>query len=179
MRAKTILSKHETWQLLPHSLAKPQPDYIPEAIREDYQEACAILKLSPKASATLSRRCLQGMVRDFWNIPKGRRGNLGAELNFIKDEIDSDTFDSITVIRETGDIGAHMEKDVNFVVDVEPDEAELLIELIEMLFANWYIAKQKRIDRNKKVREQSAKKLAEKKQAKSASNQSGNDEPAT
>ncbi|MCB1884663.1 MAG: DUF4145 domain-containing protein [Geminicoccaceae bacterium] len=26
--------------------------------------------MSPKASATLSRRCLQSMIRDFWTISK-------------------------------------------------------------------------------------------------------------
>ena len=48
------------------------PDYIPEAIRKDYMEACAIIDSSPKASATLSRRCLQGMIRDFWGVQAGR-----------------------------------------------------------------------------------------------------------
>lgn len=49
----------------PVSSAKQFPDYIPQAIKQDYEEACAIVYLSPKASATLSRRCLQGMIRDF------------------------------------------------------------------------------------------------------------------
>ncbi len=56
----------EFWRLIPPSSAKVFPDYVPEPIREDYKEACAIRDLSPKASATLSRRCLQGMIRDFW-----------------------------------------------------------------------------------------------------------------
>ena len=56
----------------PISLAKAYPDYIPQTIRSDYEEAHAILNLSPKASATLSRRCLQGMIRDFWGISKAR-----------------------------------------------------------------------------------------------------------
>ncbi len=46
--------------------AKNYPSYIPSPIMDDYREACAIADLSPKASATLSRRCLQGMIRDFW-----------------------------------------------------------------------------------------------------------------
>jgi len=66
-----------SWDLRPQSSAIPQPDYIPEQIKNDYEEACSILSLSPKASATLARRCLQGMIRDFWGISKGR---LIAEL---------------------------------------------------------------------------------------------------
>src|ERR1700733_9492007 len=33
------------WMLLPLSSAKPQPDFIPQAIREDYYEACSIRDL--------------------------------------------------------------------------------------------------------------------------------------
>ncbi len=46
------------WSLLPESEAKPFPDYIPQQLRNDYEEACLIRTKSPKASATLSRRCL-------------------------------------------------------------------------------------------------------------------------
>lgn len=41
------------------------PEYIPSAIRSDYMEALSIVDASPKASATLSRRCLQGMIHDY------------------------------------------------------------------------------------------------------------------
>ena len=58
-------------QILPSSRAKPQPEFIPQALREDYEEACKIRNLSPKASATLARRCLQGMIRDFADVREG------------------------------------------------------------------------------------------------------------
>ena len=32
----------EFWRLVPASAAKPQPDFIPKQIRDDYYEACAI-----------------------------------------------------------------------------------------------------------------------------------------
>ena len=35
----------------PYSSAKQYPDFIPQSIREDYEEACNILQLSPKVSA--------------------------------------------------------------------------------------------------------------------------------
>src|ERR1700751_4572137 len=62
----------QSWNLVPPSSAKVFPDYVPQPIRDDYVEACKIRDLSPKASATLSRRCLQGMIRDFWKISKAR-----------------------------------------------------------------------------------------------------------
>lgn len=125
----------------PQSLAKQFPDYIPKAIRQDYEEACAILNLSPKASATLSRRCLQGMIRDFWGISEK---NLYLEIDALKDKIPADLWTSIDALRQLGNIGAHMEKDTNTIVDIDQNEAESLIKLIELLMKEWYINRQER-----------------------------------
>lgn len=127
--------------LLPNSLAKQLPDYIPEAIRHDYEEACAIVNLSPKASATLSRRCLQGMIRDFWEISKK---TLYLEIDALKDKIPADLWSSIDALRQLGNIGAHMEKDTDVIVDIDPNEAESLIKLIELLMKEWYINREER-----------------------------------
>jgi hypothetical protein len=129
------------WQLVPQSSAKSFPDYIPNAIRSDYDEACLVRDLSPKASATLSRRCLQGILRDFWKVKPGR---LVVEIESIKDKIDPLVWDSIDTVRKIGNIGAHMEKDINVMVDVEPEEAELLLGLIEMLLREWYVLREER-----------------------------------
>ena len=55
-------------RLFPISDAIIFPEYIPAQIRQDYGESCKIVSLSPKAFATLSRRCLQEIIRDFWSI---------------------------------------------------------------------------------------------------------------
>lgn len=126
------------WSMKPSSLAKQFPQYIPTAIVSDYEEACLIRDLSSKASATLSRRCLQGIIRDFWDVKKGK---LVDEINSIKDKIDPITWEAIDSVRSIGNIGAHMEKDINLIIEVEPQEAQLLIGLIEFLIKDWYIAK--------------------------------------
>ena len=120
----------------PISLAKAYPDYIPLTIRSDYEEAHAILNLSPKASATLSRRCLQGMIRDFWEISKAR---LVDEIDALKDLVDPSTKKVLDALRKLGNIGAHPEKDVNLIVDIEPNEAHMLLKFIELLMQKWYI----------------------------------------
>jgi hypothetical protein len=135
--------------LLPESLAKPQPNYIPEIIREDYYESCRIRDLSPKASATLARRCLQGMIRDFWDVTN--KPNLFKEIEAIKEKVDSVTWEAIDAVRKVGNIGAHMEKDVNLIVEVDPDEAQVLIGLIEILFKDWYVARKEKHDRMNSV----------------------------
>src|SRR5690625_1985363 len=64
--------KGHSLNFIPSSLAKQFPDYVPESIRNDYEESYKIVDLSPKASATLSRRCLQGMIRDYWEVTNQR-----------------------------------------------------------------------------------------------------------
>lgn len=124
--------------LKPQSLAKQFPDYIPKAIRQDYEEACAIVNLSPKASATLSRRCLQGIIRDFWGI---KETNLSKAIGELEDKIPATQWRVIDGVRRIGNIGAHMEKDINLIVDIDPDEAQKLIKLIEHLLEQWYISR--------------------------------------
>jgi Domain of unknown function (DUF4145) len=145
------------WQLLPESSAKPQPSYIPEAITSDYYEACRIRNLSPKASATLSRRCLQGMIRDFCGITKKR---LVDEIDALRKQMETgiaargvqeDTIDAIDHVRSIGNIGAHMEADINHIVDVDPDEAQKLIDLLELLLDEWYVARNAREQKLKAI----------------------------
>ncbi len=129
------------WNLIPSSEAMVFPSYIPKAIKDDYEEACLIKDLSPKASATLSRRCLQGMIRDFYKV---KAKNLYLEIDGIKDKVDPLIWKSIDATRKIGNIGAHMEKDIDLIIDVEPKEAALLINLIEVLIKDWYIHRYER-----------------------------------
>jgi hypothetical protein len=137
----TVKEELNNWRVIPDSAAKVLPDYIPEAIVSDYTEACLIVDKSPKASATLARRCLQGMIRDFHNVQKDR---LFDEIKAIKDRIDPLTWEAIDAVRSIGNIGAHMEKDINLIVDVDEGEAQDLINLIELLIDDWYVARYNR-----------------------------------
>ncbi len=130
-----------SWELKPESTAKPFPSYIPAPILADYAEACLIVGKSPKASATLARRCLQGIIRDFWKISKPR---LIDEIAALQGQIDGTTWKAIDAVRSIGNIGAHMEKDINLIVDVDPTEADLLLRLIEVLLEEWYIRRYER-----------------------------------
>jgi hypothetical protein len=148
-----------SWKLIPQSQAKPFPDYVPKPIREDYEEACKIQFLSPKASATLSRRCLQGILRDYWKMKPGR---LVDEIAEIETKVHPDTWQVIDDVRSVGNIGAHMERDVNIVIDVDPEEAGLLIGLIEELIEDWYIEDHKRKEKKAKITAMAASKKAAK-----------------
>ena len=139
---------------------KMMPDYVPGAVIADYKEACLIAALSPKASATLARRCLQGMIRDFWKVKPGR---LIDEIAAIKEHVDADAWEAIEAVRSVGNIGAHMENDIDVIVDVEPEEAKLLIGLIESLVDEWYISRHERKSRFSRLADVGAKKLATRK----------------
>ena len=76
------------------------------------------------------------MIRDFWGISKNR---LVDEIEEIADKIRPEVHRAIHGLRKIGNIGAHMENDVNKIVEVEPFEAEKLIKLIELLMDDWYV----------------------------------------
>ena len=159
-REKEVRGPFKNWSL---------PDYIPKAIRDDYYEACAIRDLSPKASATITRRCLQGMIRDFCKISKRR---LIDEIDELRARVEAgkappgvqaDTVDAINDVRKIGNIGAHMEADIDVIVDVDPNEAQTLIELVEALFSEWYVAAETRRTRLGHLKSIAAKKTQQKK----------------
>ena len=79
------------------------------------------------------------MIRDFWKI-EGER-NLYYEIDAIRDKVPAAQWAAIDAIRQIGNIGAHMERDVNLIVDVEPEEAGELLQLIELLIEKWYISR--------------------------------------
>lgn len=129
--------------------AQPLSPHVPPQVAEDYNEAYLIKSLSPKASATLARRALQGMVRDFFQVHN--KGTLHAELEAIKDQCDEALYDAMMAVKSVGNIGAHPEKNVSLMVDVEPGEAETLLDLIHLLDQEWYIARAERTVRIAKM----------------------------
>ena len=120
----------------------PKEVRIPDVILEDYNEANLILSKSPKASATLARRCLQGIIRDFWNISKN---TLNQEISSLEEKIDDpELWRAIDTIRKVGNIGAHMEKDTDKIISVDTGEAETLLNLVELLIDEWYVSRHHR-----------------------------------
>jgi len=124
--------------LHPRSVHRHFPDYVPESIRQDYEEACSILELSPKAAATLCRRCLQTMIQNVFNTPKQ---TLAKDIAIIKSMVSPDVWNALDAIRQLGNIGAHMEYDVNLIIDIEIDEAKMLLRVLETLIHEWYVTK--------------------------------------
>jgi len=134
----------------------PVPAEVELGFATDYTEACLILSPSPKASAALSRRCLQSILREKAGVTKG---NLANEIQQVIDNksLPSHLSESIDAIRNIGNFAAHPVKSTSSgeVVDVENGEAEWLLDVLEALFDFYFvqpaILKSKRDALNKKL----------------------------
>lgn len=122
------------------SRAKKIPHYIPKQLVDDYTEAFLTQDDSPKASAALSRRCIQGAIRDFWGLS---RQSLFEEIQEIRPKVDATTAAEIASVCR-GKIAKHMKGDVNLIVDVDRTEAQTLVRLVETLFRQWYVSRRDR-----------------------------------
>lgn len=118
----------------------PAPVEVPAAIAEDYVEACLVLADSPKASAALSRRCLQHLLRTAAAVKKG---DLADEIQRVLDSrtLPSQLAESIDAIRNTGNFSAHPQKSTatGQILPVEPHEAEWNLDVLEALFDFYFV----------------------------------------
>lgn len=127
--------------ITPPSWARALPDYIPEDIREDYEEAYAISHVSPKASVALSRRCAQNIIRDFWKI---KPDDFQKEIQKLNDIIPAPVIDALHALRLIGNKGAHSEKNSSIKIELTFDYAKALLDFLELLFDEWYISQHER-----------------------------------
>ncbi len=58
--------------------------------------------------------------------------------------VSSESVQAIDQVRSIGNIGAHMERDINTIINVDSEEAQSLIDLIELPFDEWYSARNSR-----------------------------------
>ncbi len=100
-------------------------------------ESNSVLSVSPKASAALSRRLLQQILRDEYKINPPKK-DLSLEIDeFIKrTDIPSEIKQSVDAIRNIGNFAAHPLKyqSTGEIADVEVGEADWLLDVLEALF---------------------------------------------
>jgi hypothetical protein len=128
-------------QVWPKGVARaPLPAEVPNQFAGDYREACLVLPDSPKASAALSRRCLQNVLRDHVKV---KASDLSTEIDELLASkiLPSDLADEIDAIRNVGNFAAHPLKSTNTgaILDVEPGEAEWLLNVLENLFDFYFV----------------------------------------
>lgn len=122
----------------------PIPVEVPQEYAADYREAYLVLVDSPKASAALSRRCLQSILKEKAGF---KDKDLFKEIQLALDSktLPTHIADSIDAIRNIGNFAAHPIKSLSTgeIVPVEPGEPEWNLEVIEMLF-DFYFDQPKR-----------------------------------
>jgi hypothetical protein len=141
----------------PKGIARsPVPKDVPPAIAGDYLEACLVFADSPKASAALSRRCLQHLLKE---CAKTTKRDLADQITEAFPSLPTYLREQIDGVRAIGNFAAHPLKSTNTgeIIDVEPGEAEWLLDTLEMLFDFYCVqpaeAKRKRDAINSKLKE--------------------------
>ncbi|SKA95390.1 protein of unknown function [Thiothrix eikelboomii] len=108
---------------------------VPDEYRNDFYEAATALEYSPKASAALSRRLLQKLLREKLEIKKR---DLSQEIDEFIANVHAPSYltDAIDAIRHIGNFAAHPIKYENSgeIVEVEAGEADWLLEVLKSLF---------------------------------------------
>ncbi|MBZ5614154.1 MAG: DUF4145 domain-containing protein [Acidobacteriia bacterium] len=122
------------------SSRKPAPVDVPKGLAEDYNEACLVLNDSPKASAALSRRCLQAILRDH---AKTKSKDLADQIDEVLagNLLPSHLAGAIDAVRNLGNFAAHpvKSKSSGEIVEVEQGEADWLLETLEGLFDFYFV----------------------------------------
>jgi uncharacterized protein YbaR (Trm112 family) len=108
---------------------------VPPLYKDEFREAFAVNSVSSKASAAISRRLLQNILHNVYGIEKR---DLSSEIKeFVQlPNIPNHLVEALDAVREIGNLAAHPKKNMNTgeIVDVEPHEAEWLLEvLLELL----------------------------------------------
>lgn len=150
----TVLKEYLVY---PKSISRtPLPPEVPPQFADDYKEACAVLGDSPKASAALSRRCLQHLFRE---EAKTKAKNLNDQIDEVINSktLPSSLSEAIDAVRVLGNFAAHPIKSTNSgaIVEVEPGEAEWSLDTLEGLFDFYFVQpavlKQKKDALNAKI----------------------------
>lgn len=160
---KTIKNRYwtQTSDILIHPIGiarTPLPKEVPERYSNPYKKASEVLPISAEASAAISRRCLQDLLRE---EAKVKPGNLADEIQQVIDsgKLPTGLSESIDAIRNIGNFGTHPIKSTNTgeIVDVEEGEAEWLLDTLDGLFDYYLVQpakiKEKRDALDKKLKE--------------------------
>ncbi len=114
----------DCWLIWPRAAARPPlPTNVPAHLQHDYHEAALVRPLSGKASAALSRRCLQSLLRE---VAGTKSKDLSDQIEDVLDTLPAFLREQIDAVRIIGNFAAHPQKSktTGEIIDVEPGEAE-------------------------------------------------------
>jgi len=138
-----MFSGEEGYVVYPQSSARPIPPEVlvdDKAVAEDYQVATVVLGLSPKASAALSRRCLQSILIKKANADPKAKLSVQIDAVLQSPALPDHIRKNLDAIRNFGNFGAHpIFTAVGEIVEVQPQEAQWTLDIIDDLFDFYYV----------------------------------------
>jgi Domain of unknown function (DUF4145) len=125
----------------PRASTRPTPPLaVSKEFAEDYIEASLVLVDSPKASAALSRRLLQHILREKAGV---KHSDLAKEIDEVisNNSLPSHLAEAIDAIRNIGNFAAHPMKSTSSgeIVPVEIGEAEWTLDVLDGLFDFYFV----------------------------------------
>jgi hypothetical protein len=126
-----------TWNAYPRAAQRPVDPLVPEDLRRDYNEAAAILDISPRMSAVLSRRILAELLRRY---TEHKEWSLTAQVDGFRADSahPSSIRENLHHLREVADFGAHEQTDKTSdqptVLDTSKEHAEWTLNIVDRLF---------------------------------------------
>ena len=128
--------------LWPDSSERPVPVAVEDEdpqLAADFSEAVSVLSKSKKASAALSRRCLQHILKE---KAGAKKKDLADQIDEVLAVLPAELSLNVDAIRHVGNFAAHplKSKSTGEIVDVEEGEAEWLLDVLEELFEYYYVA---------------------------------------
>ncbi len=113
---------------------------VDDEFRKDFREAALTLPISPRASAALSRYCLQKILRLKAGVKKR---DLREEIDEVIKQGAMPTYllEPLELIRHTGNFAAHPNEDINTgeIIDIDKDEAAYLLEILRDLLDFYFV----------------------------------------
>jgi hypothetical protein len=152
----TITGVYKERLVEPLSGGRPCPPQVPVDLANDFLDAVAVLPLSPQASAALSRRSLQHILREYAGTTKKDLAPQIAEVletNILPSSLAS----QLDAVRNIGNFAAHPQKSTatGEIIPVEPEEAEWNLDILEELFDHFFVkpavAQARKDELNKKL----------------------------
>ncbi len=131
-----LIYEHTIWPL--GSGRPPAPAEVPPSIAEDYNDAALVFHFSPKASAALSRRCLQSVLLDKGGV---KSKDLSSQIAEVLPTLPPHIAENLDMVRQVGDFAARpaKAKEPGMVSSAEPGEAEWNLDVLEALFDFYYV----------------------------------------
>ncbi|MBE2244693.1 MAG: DUF4145 domain-containing protein [Burkholderiaceae bacterium] len=134
-------SEASRYLVRPKTASRPlPPSEVPIEFAKDYVEAALAIGDSPQASAALSRRCLQHVLREKSGV---KPADLAKEIDQVLNsgQLPSHLAEAIDAVRNIGNFAAHPIKSTHSgeVLPVEPGEAEWTLDVLDGLFDFYFV----------------------------------------